>query len=337
MMKAWLFPGQGSQYPGMGRWVWSDHSSAQKILAMAELSSGLPLRDTMRIGPSERLMRSDVAEPAITALAIAYVVLLREQGMRPGVVAGYSLGEIAAMFAAGVIELEEALEIATLRGQLLQSAAERGRWRMIVANGLPSGYETGAGTAIAAWNGPSDVTITGEESSVRREEILLIRAGARVGEVSVCGPWHSSLAGEVANALEAKLGGFHFRAPEVPVFLGSTGKCESRPEELRRSLSLQIAVPVLWTGVLDGLWTCGVRESLEVGPGRTLTGFLRRNWSGRAYSAAFLERENGSRSNTLSRKMQAPTQGAAGVDSGILWNRLEFNGGNGSDQGEAHV
>jgi [acyl-carrier-protein] S-malonyltransferase len=334
VMRAWLFPGQGSQYPGMGERLWEE-PSAQKVVALAESLSQLPLCALMQSGPSEQLMRADVVEPAIAAVEIAYVVWLNEQGLRPDVVAGYSMGEIAALFAAGVIALEDALEIAMLRGQVLQAAADGGRWRMVSGTEFPPGYETGAGVAIAAWNAPGDVTITGEESSVWREETILIRAGAKLSNVSVSGPWHSKWAGEVAAAIEQKLRGFRFSAPVAPVFLGSTGTSEGRPEELRRSLSRQIATPVLWSTVLEGLWNAGVRETLEVGPGRTLTGFLRRNWNGRYYSAAFLERENATRMQLLPHKRQTAADDVSRRVAGTFWRTAQAGPGNGRNYGQA--
>src|SRR5215472_8135932 len=159
MKQAWLFPGQGSQYPGMGRWLWETDPVAKEILEAAACHSAIPLRSLMMRGSRIELMRPEVMEPAIIAVQTSYVMTLRRHRILPDVVAGYSLGEIGAMFAAGVFSLEDALRIAVLRGRILQVTADTRDWRMIAATGLAVGYQPGRDTAIAAWNGPTDLTL----------------------------------------------------------------------------------------------------------------------------------------------------------------------------------
>ena len=293
MKTAWLFPGHGSQYPGMGRGLWQSDPVAQHVLDCAERLSGLPLSDLMSRGPAQELMRPEVLEPAIVAFQAAYVLHLRARGERPAVVAGYSLGELTALFAAGVLSLEDTLRIAVLRGRCLRDVAAGGEWRMIAAEGVRPGYQGANGVAVAAWNAPGEMTLVGADSAVRHEERLLLREGARIGDVSAAGPWHCEAARAGANEIGAALRDFEFREPNLPVYAGSAGGREDRPGELRRLLAEQIASPVRWCDVAESLWAAGVDEAVEIGPGRTLTAFMRRNLGRRSCSLRFLERPMG--------------------------------------------
>jgi [acyl-carrier-protein] S-malonyltransferase len=274
----------------MGGRLFRNDSVAQDVLDCAERMSGVPLRTLMMRGPASELMRPDVLEPAIVGYQSAYVMHLRQRGQRPSVVAGYSLGELTAHFAAGVLGLEDTLRIAVLRGRYLRALADNGDWRMVLASGVEDEDSLGNEVAVAGWNAPSELTLVGTDAAVRREERLLLRKGARISDIATAGPWHCELARSAANEIGRALDAFDFREPELPVYLGSTGGSENRPEELRRLLSEQIAIPVRWREVANALWAAGVHETLEIGPGRTLTAFLRRNWRGRPCYLRFLER-----------------------------------------------
>jgi [acyl-carrier-protein] S-malonyltransferase len=299
-MDAWLFPGHGSQYPGMGRWCRTD-ADAQKIFDAAESLSGLPLRHAMTRGPIAELTRPDVLEPALVALQIAHVERLRRHDIRPDAVAGYSVGEIAALCAAGVVSRYDALRLAAARGRLLQTLADRGCWRMATVSRIDCGELTSAirpllhtgSVAIGAFNARDHVMITGVDSAVRRAEALAVTREAACAHVDVAGPWHSIIARDIAIEVAALMTSIPFRRPDIPVWLGTIGGREDTPGECRRALADQIWRPVLWTSVLASLWAAGVRRSVEIGPGHSLTGFLRRNWPAGRFVATFLERENG--------------------------------------------
>jgi [acyl-carrier-protein] S-malonyltransferase len=299
-MDAWLFPGHGSQYAGMGGWCRTD-TNARELFDMAETLSDLPIRRAMARGPISDLTRPDILEPALVALQIAQVERLRRQAFRPDAVAGYSVGEIAALYTAGVLSRIDAVRFAATRGRLLQSLADRGSWCMVAVSRIDCGELAPAfaslmregSFAIGAFNARDHITITGVESAVGRAEALAVTRGAACARLDVAGPWHSMIARDIATDVAALLASISFRVPTIPVWLGTTGAREERPAECRRVLADQLWRPVLWTNVLTGLWAAGVRSTLEIGPGHTLTGYLRRNWPAGRYSAAFLERENG--------------------------------------------
>jgi [acyl-carrier-protein] S-malonyltransferase len=300
MSEVWLFPGQGSQYPGMGRALYQTYAEAREILDTAGRLAELPVAGIAMDGPREKLMQPAVLEPAIVALELSYVEELRRRGSRPDAVAGYSLGEIAALYCAEVVTLVDALAISVLRGRILQKAAI-GLWRMAAASGLAAVEterivaEIGAGQAlgIAAYNAPGHLAIAGERDAVLRAEAAIAGRGGLTAPIEVAGPWHCSLAASAAIEIQQALEAFHFRPPKIPFYSSMTGALMTAANELRACLAYQICRPVLWNDVLDDLWRRGARRSLEIGPGHVLTGFVRRTWPLNQYQARFLERENG--------------------------------------------
>lgn len=292
---AWLFPGQGSQYPSMGRSVWN-HQSTKSVFDTAESISGLPLRQVMANGPADQLRRPEYLEPSTAALQIACVLLARENGLEPAAIAGYSLGEIGALYCAGCLSIDATLTLAAGRGKILEQQAS-GAWRSLAlsfrqdAEAVPiCGFD---GVFTAAYNSPRDFTVTGEETHVRALEADLRRFGASLSPVAIDGPWHSPLAASSARATLELLKTIKFKKPLLPICLGSIGRFETDVESLRASLARGIQTPILWAAATETLWQAGVQCTLEMAPGRILTGYLRNNWRDRTYLAQFMEREGG--------------------------------------------
>ena len=227
--------------------------------------------------------------------------------MVPDAVAGYSAGQTAALFCAGVVDIETALRIAVMRGRILQQTADAGRWRMIAVGGVQADKladsladQIASGmVAVAAWNASDHVALTGAEDAVRTAEARAVRIGASVAEIDAAGPWHSSYSHQAAEAIAVELRKFAFRPPRVPIWEAAKGRVQNDPEALRTLLARQISLPIRWISVLEGLRNAGLNHALEVGPGRTLTGFVRRNWPLGWYEAAFLERESGAISTMI--------------------------------------
>ena len=302
MSVAWMFPGQGSQYPGMGRHLFRRYPHALEVLREAEAACGLPLEAVMLRGPAEQLRRSEVLEPALTALNIAYADFLREQGMLPNFVAGYSAGEVAALYCAGVIDRADALRIAALRGEALRDAAPLMESRMCIilrvpADAVASFVEELAarGTiAIAARNAPSHTTVVGDAETVLEAERWALAMGAEVGVVEVAGPWHCDLVEGASRAVLAALGGIAFRTPTIPISCSASGCDETDPERLRQNLAEQMHRPVLWWPILADWLGRNMQHVVEVGPGRFLGSVVKRACrSPQAPEVHFMERENG--------------------------------------------
>jgi [acyl-carrier-protein] S-malonyltransferase len=304
MREVWIFPGQGSQYPGMGRRLYQGSAAAREVLGRAEILSGLPLGSIAAHGTREQLMQPLVLEPVVTALQIAYVDELKKSGAQPDCVAGYSLGELAAFYCTGVISREDALEIAVRRSRILQkiAAGPAGPWRMAAVRGLSTPTLEAIVAelsvlytiAVAAHNAPDQAAITGESHGVIKAEIEIAARGGVTSLIDVAGPWHCSLVESCVGELHEVLRSFVFSKPGIPLYSSTTGGALVKEEELRRCLAAQIALPVLWNQVLTVLWKQGVRRSLEIGPGHMLTGFVRRTWPNRGPESRFLERENSS-------------------------------------------
>jgi [acyl-carrier-protein] S-malonyltransferase len=297
-----LFPGQGAQYPGMGRVIYDQFPRAREILRQAEALSGLPLREVCLRGPDVRLRQPNVLEPALTALAVSYVELLAGHGVRPDCVAGYSAGEVAALYAAGVVSLTDALRLAVRRGRALQEATTDAG-RMVAVAQLPTtaverviaGLRSRGHLAVAAWNAVDHTTIVGEEARIQEAARELRALGGVLTDVAVAGPWHCAWVAGAARRVQEAIADMEFRPPRVPVYTSATGEPEDCPERLRHGLAEQIARPVRWRPIVTDLLRLGVRHFVEVGAGRTLYGFLLREAraTGIACRAHFVERENG--------------------------------------------
>lgn len=294
MTRAWLFPGQGSQYTQMGRHIWH-RPLGNDVLAMAESISGLPLRSVIENGPEELLRNPAYLEPSIFAVQAAHALLLQADGLQPDVVAGYSLGEIGAVYCAGCISLMDALRLVSARGKILARTAVKGEWssRAVTFVRRPETAPLYGGVFVAAYNSARDFTITGAAKDIQAAESVLSKERAAILPVAIDGPWHSPLASDRAREIALLMQTVELRKPAVPVCLGTSGTFETDVEAIRASLSAQIDHPVRWTEALDTLWKAGVRATLELGPGRVLTSFVRANWAGRDYRSQFLDRQGG--------------------------------------------
>jgi [acyl-carrier-protein] S-malonyltransferase len=262
---------------------------------MAESISGLPLRNVIENGPEDLLRNPAYLEPSIFAVQAAHTLLLQEDGMQPDVVAGYSLGEIGAVYCAGCLSLIDALSLVSARGKILARSAVKGEWssRALTFVNKPETAPMYDGVFVAAYNGPRDFTITGAAKHINAAERILSKERAAVLPVAIDGPWHSPLAGDSAREIATLMRTVELRKPLMPVCLGTSGAFETDVEAIRASLSRQIDNPVRWTEALDTLWQAGVRATLELGPGRVLTSFVRANWAGRDYRSQFLDRQGG--------------------------------------------
>jgi [acyl-carrier-protein] S-malonyltransferase len=281
----WLFPGQGSQYPGMGRGFFELSPIIRRIFEDAEAISAQPLREISIDGSAACLRNCAVLEPLLTAFSLSYIALLRSKGVRPHCVAGYSAGETAALYCSDVISRDDALHIAAARGRILQAAAAHLPGRMAAISGISAAAirhivreAAREGTVeVAGCNAADHLTIVGEEALVRRVEHQAAAHGASVYPLDVQGAWHCVLARDAADEVAHYLEAIAFHPPAVAVYMSASGNLEYHPERLRQCLSEQIYKPVLWQAAISNMASQqGIRHFIEVGGGRTLKGITRR-------------------------------------------------------------
>jgi [acyl-carrier-protein] S-malonyltransferase len=283
-MLAVVFPGQGSQAPGMSLDFAERHPEARAVLDEAEAALALPLTRWLREGDEEQLRRTEIAQPAILAASIAiYRAIEPRLPVAPALLAGHSLGEYSALVAAGSLGLAEAVRLVRRRGELMQEAVPEGRGAMAAVLGLDAADVARVCAGVAGhvapanFNAPTQTVIAGEREAVDAARAALVAAGARrVIGLEVSAPFHCALMTPAMEKLTPALAEACFRDLRVPVVSNVTATVYRSGEEARRLLREQVCAPVRWVDCVRALVAAGVRVQLEVGPGEVLSGLAAR-------------------------------------------------------------
>ncbi len=282
---AFLFPGQGSQAPGMGRALASAWPECAEVFGLADEALGLPLSRICFEGVDAELARTENTQPAILTVSIAALRALERFGVRPAAAAGHSLGEYSAHVAASTFSFGDAVQAVRLRGRFMQEAVPEGRGAMAAVLGMePSALErvcreaaNGDVVSPANFNGPGQVVIAGDAAAVERAGKLALRSGARkVIPLSVSAPVHCALMVPARDRLASVLDGIDFHDPAVPVFTNVDATTVATGSAAREALLRQVASPVRWEGLVRAMLDAGFGTFVEVGPGGVLAGLLRR-------------------------------------------------------------
>ncbi len=293
MKVAFLFPGQGSQFVGMGRDLYKQFDEARRVFDEADAHLGFSLTERMfgaggdEAAEAEALKQTDVTQPALYVHSLAAVAVLEEQGIRPGMSAGHSLGEYSALAAAGALNFAEGLAVVRLRGRLMAEAGEQRPGAMAAALGadddvveeacLEASEAPGSLVQPANFNAPGQVVISGDVDAVERAMTLLKARGARkVVALPVSGAFHSPLMAHARDGLAEALAHLDLRAPRCPVYLNVTAAPSTDPEEIRARLLEQLMAPVRWAQTLRAMQANGAERFVEVGAGNILSGLARR-------------------------------------------------------------
>lgn len=280
-----MFPGQGSQRPGMAGHLLDTYPSARRLFARADEILGLPLSRICVTGSAEELGRTEITQPAIATTSLAVWDLLRDAGYEPAATAGHSLGEYPALVAAGVLSLESALELVRLRGRLMGDVAREVPGAMAAVLGLPAdrvlaacGSAEGAGLVqVANYNEPLQTVISGHARAVEEAGRAALDAGAdRVVPLDVGAPFHCSLMRAMEEEFTEALAAQPFADPVLPVISSVTGTYVRSGQEARELLRRQLTGPVRWVEVLRTAARHPVSAYTEIGPGRVLSGLARR-------------------------------------------------------------
>ncbi|HLH26425.1 MAG TPA: ACP S-malonyltransferase [Chloroflexota bacterium] len=279
---AFVFPGQGSASVGMGRDIVAASPAAAAV--WAEVTAAVPdLERRCFEGPLDELVETANAQPAIFAVDCACLAALQDAGFDPDIVAGHSLGEYAALVAAGALSLQDALPLVRARAEAMQAACAR-PGSMLAVTGLPDEQVAalvaawdGAGVlAVANYNSPGQVVIAGDTAAVQEAAPRFVAAGARVTELVVGGAFHSPLMEPAEARFLPALEAAPIRDARLPVVSNTTARPATDALALRAALRNQIKGGVLWEQSVEAMLSAGVDTFVEVGPGRTLLGLIRR-------------------------------------------------------------
>ena len=281
---AFIFPGQGSQYVGMGQDFYQSDPKARDLFHLAEETTGLPLRRLIFNGPMEELTETVNLQPAVTVVNLCIYQAVQQAGITPWAVCGHSLGEYSALFAAGVLSAADTLAAVRQRGRLMQREAEKYPGAMAAVIGLTPEKLKGlvhpltkeGPIGLANFNTREQTVISGTPELVAKAGNLAKAEGARVVPLKVSGAWHSPLMTGASADFTAFLAKLTFKAPRLPVYLNATAGPETNPELLRQLMSGQLTSPVRWAELILNLKTAGVDTWVEVGPKNVLAGLVRK-------------------------------------------------------------
>ncbi len=283
MKTAFIFPGQASQYPGMGRELAERYPAARAVFDEADRVLGFPLSTLCFEGPEEQLRLTEITQPAILTVSVAAFRVL-QSGLLPDYVAGHSLGEYSALVAAGALSFADAVLAVRKRGQYMQEAVPVGAGAMAAVTRMPLATleqvcrEAAQGEVVwpANINSPDQVVISGHDAAVKRAVELAKQRGAkRALLLPVSAPFHCALMQPAQDRLKADLERIAFADLRVPLVNNVAAEEIRAAEAARAGLIAQVTAPVLWDQSVRKLASLGARAFVEVGPGKVLSGLLR--------------------------------------------------------------
>lgn len=291
-MKAYVFPGQGAQFSGMGADLYQKSAAMKALFDRADEILGFSLSQTMFSGSDEELRQTKVTQPAVFLHSVALAKALGE-GFQPEMVAGHSLGEFSALVAAGAMNFEDGLRLVSKRAMAMQKACEAVPSTMAAVLGLPDEKveeicQATPGVVVAAnYNCPGQLVISGEIPAVEAACEAAKAAGARRAlRLPVGGAFHSPLMEPAREELARAIAETDFHAPVCPVYQNVSTHAETDPETIKKNLIAQLTAPVKWTQSVRNMVADGATVFVEVGPGKVLQGLVKKiDPSVEAYSA----------------------------------------------------
>lgn len=285
---AFLFSGQGSQYPGMMKEFYETCAGSKEIFDTADRVLGRNISDLCFSGIQEKLNLTENTQPCVLTSDVAALRALEEKGVKPDVVAGFSLGEYAALVAAGVIPFEEAIRLIQIRATAMQDAVPVGKGGMVAVMGKTaeevdalckevSGFVEGAN-----YNCPGQIVVSGDTDALEALKAIGAERKIKMIPLASSAPFHSIRMEPAAQVLAKEFETLAFQVPSVPVVMNVDAEVENDPALIKQKLVRQAMSPVLWEKTLRKMVEMGVDTFVEIGPGKTLSGFVKKTCKGLA-------------------------------------------------------
>ncbi len=283
-MKAFVFPGQGSQYVGMAKKI-PDSSLKKELFTKASEILNFDLLELCDNGPNEKLTSTENTQPALFTVSSIYDLMFKDKNIKPEIVAGHSLGEYSALFSAGVFTFEDGVKLVRRRGLLMKEASEKAPGKMLAVIGLSDDKVESVvneaskfGVIVAAnFNSPGQVVLSGSDSAITKAAAIAKEHGARLARIlNVSAPFHSPLMAPIVGEMSQYIDSVHFSDPEVPIVQNVTGEVTTDASEIKENLKKQLTGAVLWTKSVLTMQKNGVNKFYEVGPKNVLKGLIGR-------------------------------------------------------------
>ncbi len=280
-MTAYIFPGQGAQFPGMGESLYNEHSRAKELFDRGNEILGFDITSIMFSGTADELKQTRVTQPAIFLHSV--IVALTADSFKPDMVAGHSLGEFSALVASGALDFEDGLKLVSQRALAMQKACELNPSSMAAILGLDDSRVEEICSSVdevvvaANYNCPGQLVISGSDQGIEKACELMKEAGARRAlPLPVGGAFHSPLMEPAREELAAAIQSVTFKTPVCPIYQNATAAPSQDVDEIRKQLIVQLTAPVKWTQSVQAMVRGGATKFIECGPGKVLQGLVRK-------------------------------------------------------------
>lgn len=281
---AFLFPGQGSQAVGMGLDFYQEYDVVRELFDMAEEITKIKLSKLCFKGPMEDLTQTVNLQPAVTAVNLACLTVIEKEGVTPDICAGHSLGEYSAICASDIVSREDTFRLVFKRGELMHREAEKNKGAMHAIIGLSidmveeivSEAKTAGVVAVANHNAEKQIVITGAPDPVKKASSIASSQGARAIPLKVSGAWHSQLIQGAQDEFKNFIESIPFNTPQRPTIFNVTANFEKKPDDIKSIMARQLCSPVKWYDSICKLMAEHIEIFVEVGPGKVLTGLLKK-------------------------------------------------------------